>query len=237
MSECYRAPPQLAKTPSRTPARRGRAGRRTRRRPGAGPRRAHADEPLDEPPRPRRPTKSGDETEVPEGPPSARREERRRDDAEGGGEEEAEGRRRRRRRRQRRAAGRGGGGARTSPRRLRRWRDGDAATRGTAAFADAALERSSIRRRAGLLRTCSRSWEGLGVGAEKALEHGRTCSRLCAGRASRATEEIDVRVSEREEEGRRRSAGAERSRRSYRAWRGLNIFEDNRYSNVLLYLS
>jgi surface protein len=73
---------------------------------------------------------------------------------------------------------------------LRRWRDGDAATRGTGAFDDATLGAIAAARP----RSLAELGKVRGVGAEKALEHGEDVLAVVRGQGSRATEEIDVRV-------------------------------------------
>ena len=134
------------------------------------------------------PTKSGDETEISEGPPSAG-EKKKKSDEKAAAKKKAEAKKK-----EEEAAAKEARDAEAAVSdllsRLRRWRDGDAATRGTAAFDDATLGAIAAARP----RSLAELGKVRGVGAEKALEHGEDVLAVVRGQGSRATEEIDVRV-------------------------------------------
>ena len=135
------------------------------------------------------PTKSGDETEISEGPPSAGEKKKKSDEKKAAKKKAAA-----KKKEEEAAAAKEARDAEAAVSdllsRLRRWRDGDAATRGTAAFDDATLGAIAAARP----RSLAELGKVRGVGAEKALEHGEDVLAVVRGQGSRATEEIDVRV-------------------------------------------
>ena len=135
------------------------------------------------------PTKSGDETDVSEGPPSAG-EKKKKSDEKAAAKKKAEAKKKEEEAAAAKEARDAEAAVSDLLSRLRRWRDGDAATRGTAAFDDATLGAIAAARP----RSLAELGKVRGVGAEKALEHGEDVLAVVRGQGSRATEEIDVRV-------------------------------------------
>ena len=166
------------------------------------------------------PTKSGDETEISEGPPSAG-EKKKKSDEKAAAKKKAEAKKK-----EEEAAAKEARDAEAAVSdllsRLRRWRDGDAATRGTAAFDDATLgaiaaARPSVARGA---REGPRRGRGEGARARR----GRARGRARVGLARDGGDRRARRVSAREEEPTKKRAGAERSRRSYERRGAAKIF-------------
>ena len=151
------------------------------------------------------PTKSGDETDASEAPPSAGEKKKKSD------EKAAAKKKAAKKKEEEAAAAKEARDADAAVSdllsRLRRWRNGDAATRGTAAFDDATLGAIAAAR--------PRSLAGSGRSAAWARRRrsstARTCSRSCAGRARARRRRSTCASSERE------GGGADEEARGSRA--------------------
>ena len=196
-----RAPPEAREDArEHAPARRGVLVGGPEGAPGRGPRRAHADEPLDEPPRPRADEIRRRDGDL-RGTPSAG--EKKKSDEKAAAKKKAEAKKK-----EEEAAAKEARDAEAAVSdllsRLRRWRDGDAATRGTAAFDDATLgaDRAASSRSSGR----SAAWA-----RRRRSSTARTCSRSCAGRARARRRRSTCASSERE------GGGADEEARGSRA--------------------
>ena len=154
------------------------------------------------------PTKSGDETEISEGPPSAG-EKKKKSDEKAAAKKKAEAKKK-----EEEAAAKEARDAEAAVSdllsRLRRWRDGDAATRRRAGLRRLTTRRSAPSPPRGLGRSRS-SGRSAAWARRRRSSTARTCSRSCAGRARARRRRSTCASSERE------GGGADEEARGSRA--------------------